>query len=102
MLVWSRLEGMIQGMITDTDRAVIVDLAERYGVGKVLLFGSGALPQTEARDIDLAVEGISPKDFFGFYAELLLGLSKPVDLIDLSRDSAFTSLVRRDGVVVYG
>ena len=89
-------------MITDGDKAIIVGLAERYGVKKILLFGSGALPQAEAQDIDLAVEGVSPGEFFRFYAELLLGLSKPVDLIDLSCESAFASLVRRDGVVVYG
>lgn len=89
-------------MITDRDRAIIVDLAKRYGVERILLFGSGASPQVEAQDIDLAVEGVPPRDFFSLYAELILRLSKPVDLVDLSSESTFTSLVRRDGVVVYG
>ena len=89
-------------MITDMDKAVIVDLAKKYRAERVLLFGSSVSESTEARDIDLGVEGISPRDFFRFYADLLLRLSKPVDVVDLTLRSAFTSLVRRDGVPLYG
>jgi predicted nucleotidyltransferase len=89
-------------MITDADKAVIVELAGRYKAKKVLLFGSSAMSSDEAGDIDLAVDGVPPSEFFRFYADLLLGLSKPVDLIDLAGDSKFTFLVRRDGVPLYG
>ena len=89
-------------MITDADKAVIVDLAKRYSAKRILLFGSAASSGEEARDIDLAVEGVSPRDFFRFYADLLLGISKPVDLIDLAGNTEFTRLVSRDGVLLYG
>jgi uncharacterized protein len=89
-------------MITDMDKAVIVDLARKYRAEKVLLFGSSLSDRIEARDIDLGVAGISPRDFFRFYADLLLRLSKPVDVVDLTRRTAFTSLVLRDGVPLYG
>ena len=89
-------------MITDMDKAVIVDLAEKYRAKKVLLFGSSSSERIDARDIDLGVTGIAPRDFFSFYADLLLRLSKPVDVVDLTRRTAFTSLVLRDGVTLYG
>lgn len=40
-------------MISEKDKKVIVDCAKKYGVGKVLLFGSSIkLPPKEANDID--------------------------------------------------
>ncbi len=89
-------------MITDTDRTRIVDLAARYKAKLVLLFGSSATSPKEGKDIDLAVEGIPPQKFFEFYGDILLSLSKPVDLIDLSHDSKFTRLVRKEGLLLYG
>lgn len=89
-------------MISEQDKATIVDIARRYDVRTVLLFGSGADPAREADDIDLAVEGIVPEKFFTFYGELIFSLSKPVDLIDLSKNTKFNRLVYRDGVRLYG
>ena len=89
-------------MISEQDKAIITDIARRYDVGGVLLFGSGADPKIEADDIDLAVEGIVPEKFFNFYGDLLFSLSKPVDLIDLSKDSKFNRLVYREGMRLYG
>ena len=89
-------------MISEQDKAIIVDIARRYDVGGVLLFGSSTDPTREANDIDLAVEGIAPEQFFSFYGDLLFGLSMPVDLIDLSNDTKFNRLVYREGIRVYG
>jgi predicted nucleotidyltransferase len=89
-------------MISEQDKATIVDIARRYDVRAVLLFRSSADPAREADDIDLAVEGIVPEKFFSFYGELLFDLSKPVDLIDLSNNTKFNRLVYRDGVRLYG
>jgi predicted nucleotidyltransferase len=88
-------------MISEQDKAAIIDIARRYNVGKILLFGSSADPKKEAKDIDLAVEGIVPEKFFSFYGELIFALSKPVDLIDLSSDTKFNRLVYRDGIRLY-
>lgn len=86
-------------MISDRDRRLITEIAARHEAGRVLLFGS-SLASDDARDIDLAVEGLPASDFFRFYGELLFALSKPVDLIDLSVESKFTRLVRKEGVPV--
>jgi len=89
-------------MISEQDKVTILDIACRYDVGGVLLFGSSADPDREGDDIDLAVEGIAPRQFFNFYGDLIFALSKPVDLIDLSKNTKFNRLVSREGVRLYG
>ena len=51
-------------MISEKDKRIILDIARKYKVKRVVLFGSGAGFTTENRDIDLAVEGLPDKDFF--------------------------------------
>jgi predicted nucleotidyltransferase len=89
-------------MISIEDRQSIQDLAAQYAVTRVLLFGSAARLERGYRDIDLAIEGIRPGDFFRFYGELLSRLSLPVDLVDLSKPGRFTDLIRREGIPLYG
>lgn len=68
---------------------------------RVLLFGSSLDHTRESHDIDIAVEGVPPKDFFKYYGDLLLKLSKPVDVIDLSETSKFIKLIQKEGVLLY-
>lgn len=89
-------------MISEQDKVTIIGLARQYDVGEVLLFGSASDPKRQAADIDLAVRGIVPGNFFSFYGELIFGLSKPVDLIDLANDTKFNRLVTREGIRIYG
>ena len=88
-------------MITDKDRRIIAEMAAKYGAKHVVLFGSSLSPDRESRDIDIGVEGIEEKDFFAFYGELLCALSKPVDVVDLSTQSRFVELVKREGIPLY-
>ena len=88
-------------MISSHEKDVITQCAKKYEVGRVVLFGS-SLRGDDARDIDLGVDGVAPGLFFKFYADLLRGLRQPVDLIDLSDGTMFTSLVREEGQVIYG
>ena len=88
-------------MITDTDKKIIEQLARKYRAKRVVLFGSSLSPVQEYRDIDIAVEGIEEKDFYTFYGELLCALSKPVDIIDLSKKTRFTELILREGTPLY-
>lgn len=85
-------------MITEKDRETIQELARKYQISKVLLFGSSLSESAESRDIDIAIEGIADKDYFSFYGELLCRLSKPVDVIDLTKKSKFVELVLREGI----
>ena len=89
-------------MISDNDKAAITRIAEKYRISRLLLFGSSASPEREANDIDLAVEGLAPADFFLFYSDLLFSASKPVDLIDLTDDSRFNRMIATEGIPIYG
>ena len=89
-------------MISEKDRSKIIEIAKKYKVSKILLFGSNAISEEEGQDIDLAVEGIQASQFFKFYSELIFELSKPVDLIDLNINSRFNQMVAEEGIPIYG
>lgn len=89
-------------MISETDKELIVKCAKKYNVSSVVLFGSSLKEERTANDFDIGVKGIAPNLFFKFYAELFKHLSKPVDLVDLSRKSLFNDLIEDTGVVIYG
>ena len=89
-------------MISDRDKATVTALARRYGAAGVWLFGSSAKGRKPGRDLDLAVEGLAPARFFQFLGELMLSVSKPVDLVSLQKPSKLSALIRRDGIPIYG
>jgi predicted nucleotidyltransferase len=83
-------------MISEKDKETIQIKARKYHASRVILFGS-SLSSCDGRDIDIGVDGIAAKDFFTFHGELLLSLTKPVDLVDLSKKSKFTDMVLKEG-----
>lgn len=89
-------------MISDKDKIKLIELAKKYNVSKIYLFGSHLDSQNEPNDIDLAVEGIADSEYFKFYGELIFNLSKPVDLIDLKKKSLFNKTVISEGYLLYG
>ena len=89
-------------MLTEKDKTTIREISKKYSAKRVLLFGSGIDPKIESSDIDIAVEGISHGDFFRYYGELLFALTKPVDVIDLAGTSKFISLIKQEGIPIYG
>jgi len=89
-------------MISESDKVIITQCARKYKVSSIYLFGSSLERNSEPNDIDLAVKGIRPNVFFKFYGELLRSISKPVDLVDLSRKSLFNRIIEEKGVKIYG
>jgi uncharacterized protein len=89
-------------MITNNDKEKIIILAKKYNVRTIYLFGSSLGNPRYANDIDLGVKGIDPRFFFKFYGELLRKLSKPVDLVNLSKKNRFNDLVEKRGIKIYG
>ena len=89
-------------MISDEDKYSLIEIAKKYGVSIIYLFGSTLDAKSESNDIDLAVDGISGSLFFKFYSELIFALSKPVDLIDLKKNSFLSSVVKSEGILLYG
>ena len=88
-------------MITEKDKRAILDIARKYCATRVVLFGSSLSDPKESRDIDIAVDGVADKDFYAFYGELMCTLSKPVDIIDLSRRTKFVEVVLKEGVPLH-
>lgn len=89
-------------MISESEKDIILQCARRFGVSTVILFGSSLGDARDANDIDLGVKGIDPRQFFKFYAELFKRLSKPVDLVDLTRKSLFNEMIEETGIRIYG
>lgn len=89
-------------MITKKEKDIILHYAKKYNVSSIILFGSSVREDKKANDIDIGVKGIESRLFFKFYAELFKRLTKPVDLIDLSKKSLFNDLVEETGIKIYG
>jgi predicted nucleotidyltransferase len=65
------------------------------------VFGS-ALSRDDPRDIDLAVQGVPPREFYRFYSILDDALGKPVDLIDMDSEDPMRHIVSAYGEIIYG
>ena len=89
-------------MISDKDKNAIIDLANKYKINRLFLFGSSLDSKREANDIDLAVEGLPESLFFKFYSELIFNLSKPVDLVDIGKESRFRDMILEESISLYG
>ena len=89
-------------MVSQNDIEIIKRLSSKHRVRKVILFGSSLDPQRQADDIDLAVDGVAPQDYYQYCGELMMSLTKPVDIIDLSIPCKFVDIVLEEGVVLYG
>lgn len=80
------------------DISSAVSYLNSLGFKEVYLFGS--LAKNEATidsDIDIAIRGIKPEDFFTVYGELLTRLSHSIDLIDLDLQSSFGEKLANNG-----
>jgi predicted nucleotidyltransferase len=89
-------------MVSQSDIETIKQLSSKYNARKVVLFGSSLDSQRQANDIDLAVEGVASKDYYRYCGELMMSLTKPVDIVDLSAPCKFIDLILEQGVVLYG
>ncbi len=68
------------------------------GAREVYLFGSAARGiMRESSDVDLAVSGLPPEVFFRAMAAAHDALGRPLDLVDLDEDNAFTHYLKTKG-----
>ena len=89
-------------MLSNEDKYRLLEIAKKYNVSKVYLFGSTLDSEDRARDIDIGVEGVPDSKYFEFYGELIFALSKPVDLVDLKKKTLLNKMIRTEGVLLYG
>ncbi len=81
----------------------IVDYLKVGGCAKIFLFGSFAEGTDNTKsDIDIAVSGISNREFFKAVARLPLLVRHRVDLVDFDElPPKYQESIKKDGVVLY-
>jgi predicted nucleotidyltransferase len=68
------------------------------GAQEVYLFGSAARGSVDAEsDVDLAVTGLPPDQFFRAMGRARRILKRPVDLVDLDEATPFTEYLKTSG-----
>ena len=80
------------------DRAVV--LAKAYGATRLILFGSTVTTPRQARQLDLACDGVARWGLYELGARLEEELRIPLDLVPLSPPTRFTRLIERRGKVL--
>ena len=78
----------------------VITLAKAYGATRLILFGSAATSPEQARDLDLACDGVSGWSFYELGARLEEELQIPLDLIPLNPQTRFTRFVEQQGKVL--
>jgi len=78
----------------------IIAMAKAYGAVRLILFGSSVDTPGDARDIDLACDGVSGWKLYELAARLEEELHAPLDIVPLSPPTRFTSLIERRGKVL--
>lgn len=69
--------------VFETEVEKIIDISKEFGANKILLFGSCLEDIESAQDIDIAVSGIKPREFFKYYGKVSMAVDDEVDIIDL-------------------
>ena len=78
----------------------IREVAQAYGATRVILFGSSLDARHEARDLDLAFDGVSGWKLYELGAKLEELTQVPVDIVPLSPPTRFTKLIEAKGTVI--
>ncbi|MFH1612597.1 MAG: nucleotidyltransferase domain-containing protein [bacterium] len=80
----------------------IVDISKDFGAEKVLLFGSCLENIKLARDIDIAIKGVKPENFFEMYGKILGVVNIEIDLIPLEETRKhFAKRILEKGKLIY-
>lgn len=75
----------------------IVDIAKTYGATRLILFGSVLDTSENARDIDLACDGVPGWKLYEMAARLENELGISLDVVSLSPSTHFTKLIEIKG-----
>lgn len=84
-------------MLTQSLIEKIVSLSKAYGATRLILFGSAADRPEEARDIDLACDGVPGWKLYELAAKLEEERHTPLDIVPLSPPMHFTKFIEARG-----
>lgn len=96
--------GRMQSVPADVQRDVAdgVEILKGGGCREVYILGSVAEDRVGPySDIDFAVRGCPPEQFFRLQGRLLMALGRSADLIDLDVDADLTAFLEREAVLVH-
>jgi len=80
------------------DLALATKILKEGGASEVYVFGSALADEMRpGSDLDLAVRGIPPERYFRVGGQVMLAVSRPVDIIDLDSPTPFTEFLIRKG-----
>lgn len=82
-------------MLTEKDMNIIEAISRKYNLKRVLLLD--LVWVKKSNNIHIWCRRAIPQSFFKFFGDLLLKLSKPIDIIDLKGSSKFMNLVKKEG-----
>lgn len=86
--------------ITQAQVEKIVSLAKSYGATRLILFGSITETPSQAKDIDIACDGVAGWKLYELAARLEEELHAPLDLVPLSPPSRFTKRIESKGRII--
>jgi predicted nucleotidyltransferase len=74
-----------------------IALAKAYGATRLILFGSALEAPAQAKDLDLACDGVPGWKLYELGARLEEELQVPLDIVPLSPPTRFTRLIETRG-----
>lgn len=86
--------------VTQAHIEKITSIAKSFGANRLILFGSAVEEPENARDIDIACDGVQGWKLFELAAKLEQELHMPLDIISLSPPSRFTKHIEVKGRVL--
>jgi uncharacterized protein len=87
--------------LTQAQIEKIISIARFYGATRLLLFGSAADRPDEARDVDIACDGVQGWKLYELAAKLEDELGASLDIVSLTPPSKFTEYIETKGKVLY-
>lgn len=78
-----------------------ISIAKAFGATRLILFGSAVNNPQEAKDIDIACDGVEGWSFYALGARLEEELDMPLDLVSLSPATPFTEQIKQYGRVIF-
>ena len=86
----------------NTELAALIEKAaaalKAAGAREVYVFGSASKGKLRPdSDVDMVVSGLPPEVFFGAMGAAHDALGRPLDLVELDEDNAFTRYLKEEG-----
>ena len=80
------------------DIKTAIEYLKSEGCTEIYIFGSIAEGDIRANsDIDIAVRGLTPENYFSVYGELMMRIKTSVDLVDMDLQKGFGETLQASG-----